>query len=656
MSRLDMLKRIVLGRPLATAEEHQERLSKRFALPVFSADAISSTAYATEEILIALIAAGSAALVWSPYIALAVAALLAIVALSYQQTVRAYPNGGGSYIVSRVNLGLAPGLIAAASLMVGYLATVAVSVSSGVAAITSAFSGLYPFRVWICVGLVVLIALANLRGVRESGRIFAAPTYLFVLLCGGLVVVGFIRWATGDLQTVPEQNVGAAQTLTLFLVLRAFAGGCAAMTGTEAIANAVPDFRPPESKNAAQTLGIMAALLGFLLLGVTMLAKHTGVMSVPKDTVLSQVGRLVYGGSGVGGFFYYALQIATMAILVLGANTCYAGFPRLSSVMARDGLMPRQFMNRGDRLVYSNGIVGLTIAAIIIIVAFKADTHRMIPFYALGVFIGFTLSQLGMVVHWYRLRSKGWQPRAAMNALGALLTGVVAVVLVMTKFTEGAYIVVALVPILVAFFYWVRRHYLRVAEVLEPQTGEELEELGLAAGAVPKNTVVVFVAQVNAMTARALAIARAVAPDDLNVVTISSNAERLVRLQNTWVQMGLDIPLQVVDSPYREFVGPALDYVKSLNPSPKHWVSVVIPEFVVEHWWEELLHNQDARRLKMSLLRVPWVGVMSVPLHIGAAGAAVKAKAAEAKAAEAKAAEGKAAEGKARTGEGKKPS
>ena len=610
------LKRILLGRPLATSEEHRERLSKKFALPVFSADAISSTAYATEEILLALIAAGTAALVWSPLIALAVAALLAIVALSYQQTVRAYPNGGGSYAVSRANLGLAPGLIAAASLMVGYIATVAVSVSSGVAAITSAFPSLYPDRVLICVGLVILIALANLRGVRESGRIFAVPTYLFVLLCGGLVVVGFIRWLMGDLHAVEQQGVAGTQALTMFLILRAFAGGCAAMTGTEAISNAVPDFRPPESKNASQTLGIMAGLLSFLLIGVTVLAQITKVHAQPQDTVLSQVARLVYGN---GGFFYYALQIATMAILVLGANTCYAGFPRLSSVMARDGLMPRQFMNRGDRLVYSNGIVGLTIVAIIIIVAFKADTHRMIPFYALGVFIGFTLSQTGMVIHWRRLRTKGWRPRAAMNALGASLTGVVAVVLVVTKFTEGGYIVIGAVPLLVALFYWVRRHYSRVAQVLEPQSEKELEELGLVAGAVPNSTVVVFVAQVNAMTARALAIGRALSPDDLNVVTISSNPERLERLQSTWLQMDLGITLQVVDSPYREFVGPAVGYIKSLKPGPKHWVSVVIPEFVVEHWWEQLLHNQDALRLKAALLRVPWVGVMSVPLHMGAA-------------------------------------
>jgi amino acid transporter len=615
MSSYETIKRVLLGRQIATAEEAHERLSKTFALPVFSADAISSTAYATEEILIALVAAGSVVLMWSLPVAIAVAGLLAIVALSYRQTVHAYPNGGGSYIVSRINLGLAPGMIAAASLMVGYVATVSVSVAAGVAAITSAFPALYGERVLLCIGLVILMALANLRGVRESGRIFAAPTYLFVVLCGGLVIVGFVRWLMGDLQSAPS-TAPVQRALTWFLVLRAFAGGCAAMTGTEAIANAVPDFRPPESKNAAQTLAIMAGVLGFLLLGVTALTQITHVVPQETDTVLSQVGRIVFGD---GGFFYYALQIATMAILILGANTSYAGFPRLSSVMARDGLMPRQFANRGDRLVYSNGIIGLTIVAVIIIWVFEADVSRMVPFYALGVFIGFTLSQAGMVVHWRRLRTPGWQPRAAMNAFGALLTFLVSVVLLTTRFLDGAYIVVGAVPVLVLFFYWVRSHYQRVAQVLVPQSGLDIEQLSRAARVVPQTTVVLFVAQVNSMTARALSIARALSPTDLQAVTISSNRERLLELQSTWEQMDLGISLRVVDSPYREFVRPAVAYVKSLEPSPDHSVTVVIPEFVVGHWWEQLLHNQDALRLKAALLRVPWVGVMSIPLHLAAA-------------------------------------
>jgi amino acid transporter len=374
-----MIKRVLLGRPIATAEEMQERLPKKLALPVFSADAISSTAYATEEILLALVLAGAVALHYSIYVSLAVAALLAIVALSYQQTVHAYPSGGGSYIVSRENLGLAPGLVAASSLMVDYVMTVAVSTASGVAALTSAFPSLYSYRVIICVGVVVLVAVANLRGMRESGTIFAFPTYAFVLLCGGLVVVGMVRWFMGDLppqlQHAPAE---ATQSLTIFLILKAFSGGCSAMTGTEAISNAVPAFKPPESRNAGITLGIMASVLGFLLIGVTALSQiiHVAPVLDGSDTVLSQVGRAVYGN---GTAFYFALQIATMAILFLGANTSYAGFPRLSSVLARDGLMPRQFMNRGDRLVFSNGIIGLTVAAVAVVVIFGAQTHRMIP-------------------------------------------------------------------------------------------------------------------------------------------------------------------------------------------------------------------------------------------------------------------------------------
>jgi amino acid transporter len=593
----------------------QERLPKKYALPVFSSDAISSTAYATEEILLALILAGSVALTLSLSVAIAVALLLAIVALSYQQTVRAYPNGGGSYVVSRQNLGLAPGLIAAASLMFGYVATVAVSVASGVAAIASAFPSLYPWRVYLAVGLILLVMLGNLRGVRESGRLFAAPTYAFIVLCGGLIVVGLIRSAMGDLQTYQGQTVPGVQELTFFLILRAFAGGCAAMTGTEAISNAVPAFKPPESKNASITLGLMAAVLGFLLIGVTALSQITKVRPEAGETVLSQIGRIVYGN----GFFYFALQIATMAILVLGANTCYAGFPRLSSVLARDRLMPRQFMNLGNRLVYSNGIIALTAVAIVLILIFKANTHRMIPFYALGVFIGFTLSQAGMVIHWRRLRSQGWRRKAAMNMLGATLTGVVAVVILSTKFLQGAWIVVAAVPVLVAMFYLVNRHYTRVADVLQLRDVEALRQLSEESEVEARTTVVIFVAQVNSLTARALALARALSPNDVRAVTISSDLAQTERLEATWADLGIKVPLEVVDSPYREFVKTAVAYVRSLHPSVEHTVTVVVPELVVEHWWEELLHNQDALRLKGSLLREPWVVVMSIPLHVAAA-------------------------------------
>jgi amino acid transporter len=625
-----MLKRILLGRPIATAEEMQERLPKKYALPVFASDAISSTAYATEEILIALVLAGAAAATLSIYVAIAVVVLLAFVALSYQQTVHAYPNGGGSYVVSRENLGLAPGMVAAASLMVDYVMTVAVSVASGVAAILAAFpelagnTALHPDRnrILICVGLIILVTLGNLRGVRESGRLFSVPTYAFVLLCGGLVVVGFVRWLAGDLHSESVAAGGASLQgmALLWIVLRAFSGGCSAMTGTEAISNAVPAFKAPESKNASITLGLMAAILAFLLLGVTGLAQVLHVNSQEGTTVLGQIGHAVYGG----GFFYYALQIATMAILVLAANTSFTGFPRLASVLARDGLMPRQFMNRGDKLVFSNGVIGLSVAAIVILVIFKAQTHRLIPLYAVGVFTSFTLSQSGMVVHWFRLRTVGWRRRAAMNGLGALLTGVVTVVVLVTKFLHGAYLVVAAVAVLIAAFSIVRRHYAKVSRFLQPQGSEELERLGRMAISRPRTTVVLFVSQVNELTARSLALGRGLSPDDFHAVTIASDPEMVMALHRTWEEMEIDVPLVVVDSPYREFTRPAVEYVRSLRPSADHTVTVIIPEFVVEHWWENFLHNQNALRLKASLLGVPWAVVISIPFHIGAAAETTK--------------------------------
>ncbi|OFW60400.1 MAG: hypothetical protein A2133_02750 [Actinobacteria bacterium RBG_16_64_13] len=618
-----MIKRALLGHPVATAEEMQERLPKKFALPVFASDAISSTAYATEEILLALVLAGAAAAAFSIYIAIAVVVLLVFVALSYQQTVHAYPNGGGSYVVSRENLGLLPGAAAAGSLMVDYVMTVAVSVASGAAAILAAFPSLagdtaaHPDRnrILICIGLIILVTLANLRGVRESGRFFALPTFAFILLCGGLVLVGLVRWIAGDLEAHPAATGGATLQgmALLWIVLRAFSGGCSAMTGTEAISNAVPAFKPPESKNASITLGIMAAVLGFLLLGVTALGQVLHVTPQEENTVLGQIGHAVYGG----GFFYYALQISTMAILVLAANTSFTGFPRLASVLARDGLMPRQFMNRGDKLVFSNGIIGLMVAAIAILVIFRAKTHSLIPLYAVGVFSSFTLSQSGMVVRWFRLRTPGWRRRAVMNGVGALLTGVVTAVVLVTKFTHGAYIVLIAVVVLIGAFYTVRRHYQRVARYLEPQNEDQLERLGQLAVSRLRTTVVLFVSQVNELTARSLALGRGLSPDDFHATTIASDPERVKALQRTWAEMEIDVPLLVVDSPYREFTRPAVEYVRSLRPGPKHTVTVIIPEFVVEHWWENFLHNQNALRLKAALLGVPWVVVVSIPFHIG---------------------------------------
>ncbi|MHB9149137.1 MAG: APC family permease [Thermoleophilia bacterium] len=611
-------KRKLVGKPLSSAEDRAQRLSKKIALPVFASDAISSTAYATEEMLRVLVVAGAAALSFSLPIAAAVVALLAIVALSYQQTVRAYPSGGGAYVVSTENLGRLPGLVAGGSLLVDYVMTVAVSVSSGVAAIISAFPGLAGHRLSLAMGLVVLVTAVNLRGVRESGVLFAIPTYSFVLLCGGLVVVGTARWLLGDLPPAVEHQAIAdtLAPLSVLLVLRAFAGGCSAMTGTEAISNGVPVFKTPESHNASITLGLMAAILGVLFLGITNLADILQIRPEETQTVLSQIGRSVYGS----GLLYFALQIATMTILVLAANTSFAGFPRLSAVLAEHGFLPRQLTNRGDRLVYSNGIVGLGLAAIAVIAIFGADTHSMIPLYAVGVFVGFTLSQAGMVVHWRRLQVAGWQHRAALNGVGAVLTGVVAGVILVAKFTGGAYLIVISIFLLVVLFSAIRRHYDRVGALLQPVRGEDLLRIGLMTQTRPRTTVVLFVAQVNESTGRSLSFANALSPDDVHAVTIKGDEERYRELRASWEAAGISVPLVAVESPYRELVRPALAYIRSLRPGPDHMVTVVIPEFVVEHWWEAFLHNQNALRLKGALLLVPWVVVLSIPFHVQEAG------------------------------------
>jgi amino acid transporter len=609
-------KRILLGRPISSAEEQHQRLSKKTALSIFSSDAISSSAYATEEILFVLVGAGVIFSRASLYISLVVIALLAIVVISYQQTIHAYPSGGGSYIVSTANLGRWPGLVAAASLMIDYVMTVAVSVAAGVAAVTSALPATYPYRVIISVVVVVLVGIINLRGIRESGKVFVVPTYAFIVMVGGLVVAGIVRWATGSVHAAPASPVAGngLGVLGFFLVLRAFTAGCTTLTGTEAISNGVPAFKPPESRNASITLGVMAMILGGLLLGITYLAQVLHLEPNPEQTILSQLGRAVYGN---GTIFYFVLQAATMAILFLAANTSFADFPRLSSILARDGLMPRQFMNRGDKLAFSNGIIGLVVLSAVVVAVFNANVTRMIPLYAVGVFVSFTLSQLGMVIHWLRLKNPGWRRRACMNGIGAVATAVVAGMQMVTKFVQGAFIVVIAALVLIWIFYYIQRHYSKVARFLEPQNAERLERLGVLASARPKTTVVLFVAQVNELTARSLALGKGLSPDDFHAVTVASNHESVLRLQRNWVEMGIEIPLVVVDSPYREFIRPAVEYVRSLRPGPRHTVTVIIPEFVVEHWWDNFLHNQNALRLKGALLGVPWVVVISIPFHIG---------------------------------------
>jgi amino acid transporter len=460
--RLLLLKRWLVGPPMPLAQARHERLGKRVALAVFSSDAMSSVAYATEEILLILLLAGTVAVHLAVPIALAITTLLIVVVVSYQQTIHAYPSGGGSYIVARANLGMVPGLIAAAALLVDYVLTVAVSVAAGVAAITSALPVLSTHKVVLGVVFVAVIALANIRGVRESGRIFAVPTYFFIASFGLMLVVGAARWLTGTLPAAPPASVAAVEPFTWFLILRAFSSGCTAMTGTEAISNGIPAFRPHESRNAAITLGWMAAILATLFIGITVLASTLGILPTETETVVSQIARRLFGG----GVLYFAVQAATALILVLAANTSFADFPRLASLLARDRFVPRQFATLGERLVFSNGILVLAGFAALLLVVFGGETHALIPLYAVGVFISFTLSQSGMVRRWWRARTQGWRWRMGVNGLGAAATGVVTVVIAVTKFTHGAWIVVLVIPLLVTAFVMMSRHYEEVADDL----------------------------------------------------------------------------------------------------------------------------------------------------------------------------------------------
>src|SRR5215210_4169878 len=518
-----MIKRLMVGRPLASEEQDHQRLPKWIGLPVFSSDAISSTAYATEEILfVTAVGASSLALGLSKLIPIAVAVglLLAIVAFSYRQTIFAYPSGGGSYIVSRENLGEMPSLVAGASLLVDYVLTVAVSISAGVAAIVSipTFRGLADQRVLLCLGLIAFITIANLRGAKESGKLFALPTYIYIVSLGGMLAIGLFRTWFGDIQPVPfdadrfEGTLQVGGSLGLFLLLRGFSSGAVALSGVEAISNGVPAFRKPESKNAARTLVWMAVILGTLFLGVSYLAHHLQPYPTHAETVLSQMSRVVVGG----GPYYWILQFATAAILVLAANTAYADFPRLSSIIAADGYLPRQFSNRGDRLVFSNGVLFLAVAASALIVAFGGVTTALIPLYAIGVFTSFTLSQAGMVRHHMKDHDPGWRRGAAINGLGAVATGVVALIVGVTKFTIGAWVPIVVVPLIILVFRSIKGHYERLGAALVI-TPDEVRRQDL------NHTVVVLVGRVHRGVITALNYARSLRPDHVLVLYVASD-------------------------------------------------------------------------------------------------------------------------------------
>jgi len=603
---LEPLKRFLIGEPKATAQAPHERLSNPVALAVFSSDALSSVAYATEEILLVLVLAGATALTWSSGIAVAIGLLLLIVTVSYRQTIQAYPAGGGAYLVSKDNLGVPAGLVAGAALLIDYVLTVSVSVAAGVAAITSAWPALYGQRVLLGIVAVAAIAIANLRGLRESGRLFAAPTYLFIISMLGLIVLGLARllWGETPVVPLPSSPVVPVAAVTPFLILRAFASGCTALTGVEAISDGVPAFRKPEADNAKRTIAWMAGILLILFLGITFLAREYEVLPREGETVVSQLARMIVGTSP----FYYVIQAATALILLLAANTSFADFPRLSYFLARDRFLPRQLVNRGDRLVFSNGVIVLALLASLLLVLFRGETHALIPLYAVGVFISFTLSQAGMVRRHLRLRETGWQRGILINGAGAVTTAVVLTVVGGTKFVDGAFLVVITIPILVGMFYAIHRHY--------RQVGEQLRIKHFAVPDKVTHAVVLLVSDVHMGILNALNYARAISPE-VEAVYVSVDEEATKQMRLRWGLWSGGVPLVILDSPYRSVVQPLIEYVNKIQAERKvDFVTIVLPEFVPARWWHTLLHNQTAFWIRAHFLFRKGTVVINVRFHL----------------------------------------
>jgi len=604
---LAQAKRLIVGEPIPSHLAHHERFSRVTGLAVLSSDALSSVAYATEEILRVLVLVSVSALSFATPIAFVIAAILAVVVFSYRQTIHAYPSGGGAYIVAKDNLGERPALIAAAALLIDYVLTVAVSIAAGVAAITSAIPQWHVNRVELTLAFVVILMLGNLRGLRESGRIFAIPTYLFVVSMLALIAVGAWRFAAGAIQPMAAAAPihPAGDVLTLFLLLTAFSNGCTAMTGVEAVSNGVPAFRPPESRNAAATMVMMALLSITMFVGITLLAHAYHVIPSEQETVVSQIARGVFGGRG---WPYYIVQGSTMLILVLAANTAYADFPRLASILARDRYVPRQLMNQGDRLAFSNGIIGLSLFASVLLVAYGGDTHSLIPLYMIGVFVSFTLSQAGMVVHWRKLKGPGWRTSAFINGIGAAVTGIVLVVVALTKSREGAWIILLLIPIHVFAFRATRRHYDEVARQLSLD--------GWTNGTRHRNTVLVPMSGVHRAVVQALEYAKTLSPD-VKAVYVNIDAAATAQMCVQWRKWGDGVPLVVLESPYRSLMEPLLEYIDQVDAAqPDDFVTIVLPEFVPARWWHHVFHNQRALLIKGALLFRPNVVVTSVPFHL----------------------------------------
>jgi amino acid transporter len=606
------IRRVLFGAPISSEHLEEQRLPKWKALAVFSSDALSSSAYATDEILLALAAAGTLAISQSIWIAVAIVALLAVVTFSYRQTIRAYPTGGGAYIVARDNWGNVAGLTAAAGLAVGYIMTVAVSIAAGVFAVVSAFPELKDSSVYIAIGAVAIVSLLNLRGIRESGTIFAIPTYGFIIAFAVLIAAGFIRLALGhDLHAEPPESAHELGThaITWFLILRAFSSGCAALTGVEAISNGIPAFQKPETRNAQSTLVYMAAILGSLFIGITILARVLDVQHANDISAPAQIAKEVFGEN----VFFYVIQAFTALILFLAANTAYADFPRLASILARDRFLPHQFLFRGDRLAFSYGIIVLGAASIGLLAVFNADVNRLIPLYAFGVFLSFTLSQGGMVVHWLRNKEPGWQRSVVINGVGAVTTGLVAVIVGVTKFMDGAWMAMLGIAVLAVLLWAIFRHYTGVHRKLAVPTG------AIFRVEPHRQAMLVPVDEINQAIMRTVAYARSLSPN-VTALHITDDVDHGQQLRRDWEAAVLDVPMVLIDSPYRSFVAPVISYIDALDKAdPGQYVTVVLPEYRSLWPWQRFLHNQSARRLRSALTERPNTVIIEVPYHLSEA-------------------------------------
>lgn len=618
----------LIGRPLATADAPHQTIGKAIGLAVFASDALSSTAYATQEILFILAVAGTAAFGYAFPISVAIVILLAIVVLSYEQTIHAYPNSASAYIVTRDNLGELPAQTTGAALLTDYILTVAVSISSGVAQITSAYPALYDFRVEIAVVMVGLIMLINLRGIKESGITFAIPTYFFLIMIFSTVIIGFIRYLSGTLTGVADppslEITHTFQPVTLFLILHAFASGTTALTGVEAISDGVPAFKEPRTRNAGITLIWMAAILGTLFLGITFLSTRIGAIPSESETLISQLVRTAYGGRGI---IYLVTMASTTVILIMAANTAYADFPRLSALMAADGFLPRQFTYRGSRLVFSRGIVALGLLASLLIIIFQASVTALIPLYAIGVFLSFTFSQAGMAHRWWKIGhlapgqevkergstlnyESGWVPKMIVNGFGAVCTFIVMLIFAFTKFIDGAWIVLLLIPLLVVGFSAIHRHYQGLAKRLSLRNY-------LGDPRLSRHRVILLVGGVHQGTLPALRYARFLS-DDITAVHVSTNPEESERLRRDWEKWGNGVRMVILESPYRLLLEPLLDYINEIDArrQPNEIITIVVPQFVPRHWWHNLLHTQTAFMLRITLLFRPGIVITDVPYQV----------------------------------------